>query len=160
MKNEVYPSPAIDNPPPAGRDSGAAGSGAELVTAIAAAAEERNATDIVVIDMADDSSISDHFVICTARSTIQVRAICDHAEDEATLVGREPISREGLEFAHWALVDYGDVVLHVFLEDTRAVYDLERLWHRAPRRAWNAVPASNPKPSTGQPSAGQRSAGT
>ena len=154
MKNKVSPSPSDETRPPAGRDSSAAGSGAELVTAIAAAAEERNATDIVVIDMADDSSIADHFVICTARSTIQVRAICDHAEDEATLVGREPISREGLEFAHWALVDYGDVVLHVFLEDTRAVYDLERLWHRAPRRDWNSVPASNQKPPAGQRSAG------
>ena len=154
MKNEAPPSPSNENASPGVRGSGAAESGPELVTAIAAAAEERNATDIVVIHMADDSSIADHFVICTARSTIQVRAICDHAEDEATRVGREPISREGLEFAHWALVDYGDVVLHVFLEDTRAVYDLERLWHRAPRRDWNPMAASNQQPSTGQRSTG------
>jgi ribosome-associated protein len=149
MKKEVPPSPSNETPPPAGRDPGAADSGDELVTAIASAAEERNGTDIVVIDMANDSSVADYFVICTARSTIQVRAICHHAEDEATLVGREPISHEGLEFAHWALVDYGDVVLHVFLEDTRAVYDLERLWHRAPRRDWNAVPAHNQQRSAG-----------
>ncbi len=154
MKKEISPSPSNENPPSAGRDPGAADSDDELVTAIAAAAEERNGTDIVVIDMATDSSVADYFVICTARSTIQVRAICDHAEDEATLVGREPISREGLEFAHWALVDYGDVVLHVFLEDTRAIYDLERLWHRAPRRDWNAVPARNQQQSAGQQSAG------
>ncbi|HIF62854.1 MAG TPA: ribosome silencing factor [Deltaproteobacteria bacterium] len=143
MKKQIQLSPSNETPRPSSRSSAAAVSDVELVTAVAAAAEERNATDIMVIDMATDSSIADHFVICTARSTIQVRAICDHAEKEATLVGREPISREGLEFAHWALVDYGDVVLHVFLEDTRAVYDLERLWHHAPSRDWTPGPASS-----------------
>lgn len=142
-------SPPIEAKQVNGLDSGGDRQPASLTSVVSAAAAERNATEIVVLDMANDSSIADHFVICSARSTIQVRAICDHAEDDATLVGREPISREGLEFAHWALLDYGDVVLHVFLEDTRRVYDLERLWQHAPRRDWNEEPPSNQERSAG-----------
>ena len=96
-----------------------------------------------MLDVGDIISITDAFVIVSANNTRQVRTIVEeielalNVEEETT-----PRAIEGLDDASWVLVDYGDVIVHVFLADTRAFYDLDRLWADAPRVEWEpAVPA-------------------
>ena len=77
--------------------------------------------------------IADYFVICSGESTTQVRAITEHIEAEFRKKSIKPLSVEGLRYAHWVLMDYGDVVVHIFEEETRDYYELEKLWLDAPR---------------------------
>ncbi|MFQ5477020.1 MAG: ribosome silencing factor [Candidatus Binatia bacterium] len=108
----------------------------EFTLLIADAVAGSKASDIVLLDVSQSSSLADWFVLSTARSAIHVRAVCEQVEHAANSYGVRASSREGVEFAHWALLDYGDVVVHVFQNDTRRLYDLERLWHKAPRSVY------------------------
>lgn len=103
----------------------------------ARAAAEKIATDVVVLDVGDIIGITEAFVIASGTNTRQVRSICDEVElalkIEADLA---PLRIEGLKDASWVLVDYGLLVVHVFLTETREFYDLERLWSDAPRVDW------------------------
>ncbi len=76
---------------------------------------------------------TDYFVICSGESTTQVKAIAEHIETEFMKHALKPLSIEGLRYAHWVLMDYGDVIVHIFEEETRAYYELEKLWLDAPR---------------------------
>ncbi len=87
----------------------------------------------MILDLRELSSVTDFFVICSGRSDIQVRAICDHVTQELKAEGVVPLATEGVERGRWALLDFGDVVVHVFQEGVRRVFDLERLWLQAPR---------------------------
>jgi ribosome-associated protein len=82
--------------------------------------------------------ISDFFVICSGDSIPQVKAIADNVETRLRERGIRPISIEGETHAHWILIDYGDVVVHVFEDETRRYYELEKFWLDAPRIALNA----------------------
>jgi ribosome-associated protein len=76
-----------------------------------------------------ENSIADYFVICHANSATQVDAICDSVEDTVRIdTGEKPFHVEGLENCYWVLLDYGDVVVHIFLEEYRNFYSLETLW--------------------------------
>jgi ribosome-associated protein len=97
------------------------------------AALERKAYDLVVLETGGVSSIADYFVICSGRSDTQVQAITEGVEAVLAQKGARPLSVEGLPHGQWALLDYGDVVVHVFYLPVRQFYDLERLWTRAPR---------------------------
>lgn len=97
------------------------------------AALARKASDLVVLPMTEYSSVADYFIICSARSDTQAQAIADAVEHRLRDDGVRPISIEGREHGQWILVDYGDVVLHVFFTPVRAFYDLERLWAHVPR---------------------------
>ncbi len=99
------------------------------------AALDRKAYDLVVLETGPLSSIGDYFVICSGRSDTQVQAIADGVRDHLSALGSEPLSIEGYERGQWVLIDYGDVVVHVFQVPVRAFYDLDRLWLRAPRAA-------------------------
>ena len=100
----------------------------------AGAASAKKGDDIVVLEVGEIIAIIDCFVLVSASNTRQVRTIVDEIEDAiADLDGSKPIGREGLDDATWVLLDYGDVVVHVFLAETRAYYDLDRLWADAPR---------------------------
>jgi len=101
--------------------------------AIAGFLADRKASDIVILDVSELSSVTDTFVIATGRSGVHVKAACQRVEEGMRNLGQRPISREGVDHGHWALLDYGDVVVHVFQERSRDLYDLERLWSRAPR---------------------------
>ena len=91
----------------------------------------------MVLDVGDVLSIVEHFVITSAPNTRQVRTIAEEVEEKMKLAGLgSPIRTEGLGDLTWALLDYGDIVVHVFLEETRAFYDLERLWGDVGRLAW------------------------
>jgi ribosome-associated protein len=97
------------------------------------AALDKKAYDLVVLETGRLSSIADYFVICSGRSDTQVQAIADGIEQALKADGVRPLSVEGVERGQWALMDYGDVVVHVFQVPVRGFYDLERLWVRAPR---------------------------
>ena len=97
------------------------------------AALDHKAYDLVVLETGKRSSIADYFVVCSGRSDTQVQAIAEAVEKNLAARGERPLSVEGLPHAQWVLLDYGDVVLHVFYEPTRDYYDIEGLWARAPR---------------------------
>ena len=93
----------------------------------------------VILAMGDRLAVTDAFVVTSGRNPRQVRALADEIErqvEEAT--GRAPYSVEGLRDLQWVLMDYGDFVVHVFSDEARAFYDLERLWSDAPRLAWES----------------------
>ena len=102
--------------------------------AIAArAADSKSGTEIVVLDVGDIISITERFVLVSATNTRQVRTIVDEVEQAMKAAdGEGPRAVEGLDDASWVLMDFGDVIVHVFLAETRAFYDLDRLWADAP----------------------------
>jgi ribosome-associated protein len=103
----------------------------------ARAAADKKGTDIVVLGVGEILAIVDCFVLVSASNTRQVRTIVDEVR-RALAVDGPPIGVEGLDDATWVLLDYGDVVVHVFLDETRAYYDLDRLWADAARLAVDA----------------------
>ena len=117
----------------AGTPSRARAGDADLAQRTAELAAERKALDIVVIDLTGRSSVTDYFVLATGRSDVQVQAICERVVEGLRERNERPLAVEGLENGQWALLDYGDVVVHVFQKATRELYDLERLWAEAPR---------------------------
>jgi ribosome-associated protein len=96
-----------------------------------AAAEEKQAKDIKVLDLREVTTFCDFFVICNGTNTRQNQAISDSIEISLKHLGRYPSSIEGYDNADWILLDYGDFLVHVFTEKARAYYDLERLWREA-----------------------------
>lgn len=103
-----------------------------LANKIAAAAADKKATDIILLNMEDISSVTDYFMICSARNTPQVQAIADNIEEELDKENILPAHKEGYTEGRWVLLDYGDVVAHIFLEAERDFYNLEQLWADAP----------------------------
>jgi ribosome-associated protein len=95
-------------------------------------ARSRRAGDLVVMDLRQLVSFADFFVICTGRSDRQVQAIAEHIEVRLKSLEIRPSSLEGRAGGRWVLMDYGDVIVHVFQEAVRAFYDLEGLWSDAP----------------------------
>lgn len=109
----------------------------ETAAAAARAASSKQAQDIVVLDVSKLIVITDHFVICTATSTRQIRTVAEEIERSLKEdPGVRPVRREGEGDAGWWLLDYIDAVVHVFGPEERAFYDLERLWRDAPRLDW------------------------
>ena len=102
--------------------------GRDLALKAAEAALQKKAQDIDILELIGITVIADYFVICSGESTTQVKAIVDFMEHELMLQGIRPIGKEGLNYGHWALLDYGDVVIHVFEKETRDYYSLEKLW--------------------------------
>jgi ribosome-associated protein len=96
--------------------------------AIAQAALEKKAYDLVVLEVEHLGSIADYFLIATGRSDVQVRAIARGIEERMAREGEHPLSVEGVNHGHWAVLDFNDVVVHVFFEETREFYRLERNW--------------------------------
>ena len=104
-----------------------------LARAAAIALDEKKGVDIVLLDVHQLLVITDVFVIASGTNPRQVKALVDEVEGRLRILGRKPLRREGVEHAQWVLLDYGDIVIHVFDPATRAFYDLERLWGDAPR---------------------------
>jgi ribosome-associated protein len=96
------------------------------------AALDKKALNLTVLDVQGVSSVTDYFLVCSGRSTTHVRTISDAIRQELKADGVRPLHAEGRPESGWVLLDYGDVLVHVFLEDTRAYYALERLWGDAP----------------------------
>lgn len=103
----------------------------------ARAADAKSAEDVVVLEVGPVLALCSHFVITSASNTRQVRAISDEVEAQvAEAGGPRPIRVEGKDDLTWVLMDYGDFVVHIFLEETRRYYDLERLWADVDRVDW------------------------
>jgi ribosome-associated protein len=97
-----------------------------------AAAMGKKAFNIRVMAVRNLTSISDYFIICSARSSRQVAAIAEHIQKELRDHKKKPLGIEGTIENHWVLMDYGDVIIHVFYEPVRLTYNLEGLWRDAP----------------------------
>ena len=112
--------------------------GPELARFAARIAADNRAEDVVVLDLRGISPVADFFVIATATSDRQMRAIADEIEVKAKTLGQKPYGVCGYDSPTWLLIDYVDVVIHVFDEPHRKYYDLELLWGDAPRLAWES----------------------
>jgi ribosome-associated protein len=98
------------------------------------AAQNKKAAAISVLDLSGVGAFTSYFVICTGFSTPQVQAICTEIEEQLDKqLGRSPEHREGRGSSEWALLDFGSFIVHVFSEQARHFYDLERLWRSAPK---------------------------
>ncbi len=100
----------------------------DLALKAAKEALKKKAVDPKVLEMTGLTIIADYFVICSGDSTTQVKAIAESIERECSAKGINPLGIEGLNYGHWVLLDYGDVVVHVFEKETREYYNLEKLW--------------------------------
>ncbi len=102
--------------------------GYELAKGCAKALSDKKAQDIVILDVKEQTVVCSYFVVASGKSTTQVRALCEACEEELKKRGEQPLRSEGVREGRWGVLDYGDVVVHVFNEESRLFYYLERLW--------------------------------
>jgi ribosome-associated protein len=102
--------------------------GAQLLRDAAGAALAKKAHDLVALDLRELGAVCDYFLLCSASSEVQVKAVAEHVEEVLREKGRRPWHVEGLEGRRWVLLDYVEVVVHVFHDRTREYYLLDRLW--------------------------------
>ena len=113
----------------------------------ACAAEDKKAHDLVALDISEIASFSDYFLLCTGDSSRQIQAIADEVEQRLKANGIRPSHVEGYQNAEWILMDYLDLVVHIFSKNARAYYDLERLWRDGKKLEANQlVQEKAPKP--------------
>ena len=103
----------------------------EVAQKAAAALDSKKGLELKLLSIADISSLADYFLICTGTSSTHVKTLCDEVEKVMEEAGERLLHREGHRGGTWVLLDFGCVVVHVFTEETRAFYDLERLWSDA-----------------------------
>jgi ribosome-associated protein len=89
---------------------------------------DKKAKEVVIMDLRGLTSVTDFFVLCTGESDVQIKAIVDYLDESLRMEDTKPFHIEGYDQLNWVLVDYVDVVVHVFLAETRDYYGLERLW--------------------------------
>lgn len=100
----------------------------EIKSVIIKACQDKKARDIVAINVSELTVIADYLVICTGKSTPQVKGIANNVDDELAKLGIEPLRREGIAEGRWAVLDYGSVIVHVFNDESRLLYCLDQLW--------------------------------
>ena len=103
----------------------------ELARMVVEAASDKQAEDIVMLDMRGVCNFADYFVICSGGSSRQVQAVAEEIDRVLSRAGVEPDRREGDVDSGWLLLDYGDVIIHIFDSEIREFYRLEKLWSRA-----------------------------
>lgn len=106
----------------------------EKVLRCAQSALDKKAYDLVILEVSAFTSVADYFLICTGRSDVQVQSICRAIEESLTATRVKPLAIEGFTHGQWVLIDFGDVVVHIFYETVRTFYNLEGLWAQAPHR--------------------------
>jgi ribosome-associated protein len=114
-------------------DSNAYDDSCEQALACARAAIDKKAENVKILNLTEISGFTDYFVICSGTSDRQVQAIADSVQSELKAAGRKALSVEGYGEGRWVLLDFGDIVVHIFLDALRDYYDLENLWEDAPR---------------------------
>ena len=100
----------------------------EVAVQVTKALDEKKGMDIKLLRINDVSSLADYFLICTGTSNTHVRTLCDYAEYTLEQLGEPMLGREGHRGNSWELLDFGSIVVHVFTEEARKFYDLERIW--------------------------------
>lgn len=108
----------------------------EIAMKIAGFANDKKANDILMLNMEGLSPVTDYYVVCSASNNILVKAIADNIEDKMAELGVFANHKEGYADGRWILLDYGDVVAHIFLEEERDFYNIEQLWADAPSEAF------------------------
>ena len=101
---------------------------AEKLKLIVDALEDKKGTDIVTIDVQERTSLCEYFVICSGRSAPQVKALCDNVEEKLKKLGVPKLRVDGYSEGRWIAMDYGDIIVHIFQDQQRLLYHLERLW--------------------------------
>ncbi len=105
----------------------------ELVSKVVKAIKEKKGTNIIILQMKDLSALTDYYVLANGNSRVQTQAIADEIKDEIAKTGISFARREGYAEGRWILLDFGNVIVHVFQEEEREFYSLERLWGDALR---------------------------
>lgn len=105
----------------------------EMITAAANAAADKQASDLVVLEVYEILNITDYLLICSGKSERQTKAIADEVRTTIRELGGRPLRAAGEDLGDWILIDYGDFVIHIFTEEKREYYQLERLWSDAPK---------------------------
>ena len=100
----------------------------ELAIKIAVILDSKKALDVRVMGVNELTSLGDYFVVCEATNSTQVKALADEVDFQIGKLGQNPLRTEGYQSAGWVLLDYGDVIVHVFLNEARQFFNLERLW--------------------------------
>jgi ribosome-associated protein len=118
----------------------------KLATVAARTAHGDNAEDIVVLDLRGISPVTDYFVICTGSSDRQMRSVADDICRDARAIGQKVWQVAGMESARWIVLDFVDVVVHIFDQAHRRYYDLELIWGEAPRVRWRRLSSGRGKP--------------
>ncbi len=116
----------------------------ELVQVAAGAADAKQAEDLVALDVTGPLQLTDVFLLATGRNERNVMAIADEVEDRMLQAGAKTLRREGRSEGRWVLIDFGDIVVHVFHEEDRQYYSLERLWSDCPTIPLDVVVANAP----------------
>ena len=104
----------------------------QIVHLVEEALDDLKAKDVMTLNVRDIAGFTDYMVIASGTSNRHVKSLADRAQEKVREAGFKPIGVEGEQLGEWVLVDFGDVVLHVMLPETRKFYDLERLWHSTP----------------------------
>jgi ribosome-associated protein len=146
MNNKPNNKPLITNAPPSTpvvpRSVDTTEEIHQFAVVAAKAADDKKADEVLVLDVGDTLGITDAFVIASAPNSRLVAFLADTIEAQVKAAGGPgPLAVEGLDECSWVLMDFGGFVVHIFLEETRRYYDLERLWADAPRIDWNAEAA-------------------
>ena len=115
----------------------------EMLKIAATAADEKGATDLVALDISEPLPLVDIFLLATGRNERNVLAIASEVEDKMNQAGYKTLRREGRTEGRWILLDFGDLVVHVFHEEERLYYGLERLWKDCPVVDFELSPHSN-----------------
>lgn len=104
----------------------------QIMETVVKAMDSKKAIDIKVLDISTVTTMADYFVICQGNSGTQMKAISEEIEEKLSEKGVNPIGREGMSTAYWILMDYSDVIVHVFSNESRGFYSIENLWSDAP----------------------------
>ncbi|OUE18318.1 Ribosomal silencing factor RsfS [Clavibacter michiganensis] len=115
----------------------------DLLKVAALAADSKQAIDLVALDVSGPLPLTDVFLIASARNERNAQAVADEIEDKMIEAGAKPLRREGKSEGRWILLDFGDVVAHVFTEEDRMYYSLERLWKDCPVVALEIEPSAS-----------------
>ncbi len=100
----------------------------EFATAICNSLKDHKAEDVVLIDVKGKTEVADYFVVAGGRSMTHTRSLIEYTEEEMEKIGYSPIRCEGVKEGRWAVLDYGDVIVHIFNDESRLFYHLESLW--------------------------------
>ena len=113
---------------------------AEIAGIAARALEDKKARDVKILKTAEQTVIADYFVICNGTSSTHIKALVDEVDRKLSEAGEPPIRREGLRSDIWVLLDFGSVIVHVFTDEARKFYNLERLWSDSEEVTLSSLP--------------------
>ena len=113
---------------------------AEIASIAARALEDKKARDVKILKTAEQTVIADYFVICNGTSSTHIKALVDEVDRKLSEAGEPPIRREGLRSDIWVLMDFGSVIVHVFTDEARKFYNLERLWSDSEEVTLSSLP--------------------